>query len=1578
MRRWLAGLAAGIVAGGAALALATNGQPPPAPKPPPSTRPEVPGAARTLVPFGIETTADGPRAWALGQAGERTVVLQRAPLGGWSSAPLPVAGRPVGGSAPQHAGELSEDGHGAVLLADPELPDQDARLLVRAPGGTFAAAPAADAVLQPGERLASDATLPAARAFLAVIGGRDAATLVVPTNSEGTATGVLRLDSTGWHREVIDGGAVRPAGLAAAGPERAWLLGTAGDRVVLLHREPPAAGEDARWVPLAPGRGSLLSGQALPAGVTSVAVDGPPADPLTATPDGLWLDLRVTPADGSPPVDVTEHLAVPAAADPAATPTPTPSAEPSPSPTPTPSATPTPTPTPTPSPTPSPTPTPSPSPTPTATPGPPVTATLDGRWCDLPAATALCDHRLGFTFGRGERGYRSVAGPATADAPFGTREVSAPVDLGVAADARNRDAERHGGYAQLAGETFALRDGIGEDGTSTTQAIAFSADGTTGFTGGTVAFGAVTAARPDPVPDAPLLSALGDAIVSAAASPNGDGRIFAISRRGSALLYVPGRDWMYPNTGLMSVLANGRFVPLRAVVWPRPNVLIGVGSAGALVTAGRDPVALDLTSEDISEDPRRQLTTYDDLPVEATLLAVACTATDPLECTAVGRNGLIVRGDGLRWHVERLPTEAPSATDITSVAYDGRTPLVATTNGLYHGDAAGRWTRDAALHDALEAAGRPAAVERVATEPGGGTVVDGQFKRDAPTAPWQATNAPLELHPVAIAAFREGGELRTIVSAAASAPPLPTPVTNEEGPPTDDDDGPFRGVVQLDASPVDAVVLRETADGWVDIDATSYQPSGGRDLPRTTPNTRAFVLDAEGTGLALGGNAGTQTDPRGRDRVAANASARRLEHGGAPPSTPPAFEAAEPGTLAPDAVRLAIGGHPACLDRCTGGGGQGLTPDVHLSAAAARVKTMAAAGVGPSALLVGGGRASLGGEPLDEAGARRYRELVEDADVPTYVLPGPGDLVGGGDEAFASAFADAAAPQGTGATPEGVEEGAITPFEGAGERVFAFDLRAAAGTVRVVAIDNAAGRLAGGPDGPQAQWLREVMAGARTRGIPVVVVGSASLDGAQRMPRADDAEEELALLVGHASAYVATAGVDDPADPHFGGVLSRTEISRPNAAATLAVFQSSALGYSPARSPWQIEDDYDEAEFNRQTSAALLMLDVAVGRYDAGTGVAPVAAMSEPLVESLAIDSSLRTIPVGFALPLGVAAADPAPLRFLLREEDSEPSAPLEQGSAYNGVFLPQHQCALWSLSCDSVVPTDIAFTSSNPQVARFVAVRRGRTAEDQVRPEIVLDAEGRVVDDPRGVFCPLAPGTTEVTVTTAGRRVSSTIEVVPMSALRLPREVRVTPIAPGTCGFPDFAARERPKDQPAVAPEAPAPAQPPIPAPIVPQPAPAPNPAPAPQPLPQTAPPVPPPPPVAPVEPAPLVSQPPVDQARPPVGPAGKPPAPVAPPALPSGLSVQSAPATQVQAFQATQVQQQRRRAQAFEADSAAVAYAHPPSPLPWEVLGGGAVLALAIAGGSLTGRARRRSLAPAYAVQTVTERPPSRGRHL
>ena len=700
---------------------------------------------------------------------------------------------------------------------------------------------------------------------------------------------------------------------------------------------------------------------------------------------------------------------------------------------------------------------------------------------------------------------------------------------------------------------------------------------------------------------------LGDALVAAAAAPNGDGRVFAISRQGAAVVYTADRGWTFPDTGLAPALANGRYVQLRAVAWPRPDVVIGVGSAGALVTALRDPVPFDLGLDD---DTRGAVETYDDLPVEATLLAIACNANDALECTAVGRNGLIVRGNGLQWHVEHLPAGVPAATDLTSVAYDGRTPLVATTAGLFQGDGDGEWTRDDALQTALSDAGLPPAVTRVATEPGGGTVVDGHFERDAPTAPWRATSAPLDLYPVAIAAIRDGGQVRTIVSAAPSAPPLPEPVKDEPRPPNGPD-GPRPDPVPLDASPVDAMVLRETADGWVDLDGASYQPSGGRDLPQTTPNTRVLVLDQDGTGMALGGIAGTVTDPRAPDPVAASASVRRLDHGAPAPSPRVASEPGETGPTPAGTVRLAIGGHPACLDRCTGGGGQGLTPRCPR-------RHRARAREGDGRRRQRPGRAALRRRP--RLARRRAAGRGRCAPLPR-ADPGrrradlrparPGRHAGWWRRGVRRRVRRRARAPGDGGAPRtaSTRRRARRPRTEApgARRAFAFDVRAAAGTVRVVAIDNAAGRLAGGIDGPQAQWLRDTMVAAHAQGFPVVVVGSASLDGAQRMPRADDADQELGLLAGLASAYVATAGVDDPDDPHFGGVLSRSELNLPGTPFPLAVFQSSTLGYSAPRSAIEFEEDtFDEAEITRQTTAALLMIDVAVDRMDPATGLAPV------------------------------------------------------------------------------------------------------------------------------------------------------------------------------------------------------------------------------------------------------------------------------------------------------------------------------------------------------------------------------------
>jgi hypothetical protein len=1505
VRRWVALGASAIATAGAALAFA-QGNGAPAEPAPWSTRPEVPGAARTLVPFGVETTPAGPRAWALGLAGDATVVLQRAPGGGWSAARL-ATGRPVGGQAPQHAGEMTADGHGAVLLAEPT------RLFTRAPGAAFTGAP------DPGAALAEDEQLVGgARTLLAVLGGDAPATLVAPTTADGIGRAVLRLDADGWQREPLDAPVpVHPVGLAAAGPGRAWMLATAGDRVVLLRRDETAL----RWV-LADFDAELLNA------VAKVEVSAPPADPLTATSDGLWIDLRITPHGGTAPVDLTERLKVteaPDTAEPTATPIATATATATPSATPTPAA---------------------------------PQLVVEGRWCDL---EPLCDHPLGFTFAHGARGYRSVATAATADAKFGTREISAPVDRGLAPDARAHDAQRQGGYAALEGEAFALRDGIGEDGSSTTQAIAFSADGT-GFTGGTIAFGAVSRAAISPPPASEPLPLQGDALISGASAPAGDGRVFAFTRSMRAMLYAPGQGWSRAYTPLSETGAHNRYSPPMVIAWPRKNLMIGGGAAGLLTTITADPVGL---GSDVEPRPSMRMVNFDALRVQDTVLAIACTPSDPLDCVAVGLDGLIVRGDGLSWRVQALPDSAPEHTHITGVAFDGRTPLLATTDGLYVGGDGDGYARDDGLRARMLAAGLTGAVSRVVTVAGGGIAVDGRFARDNGTAEWRPTAAPLELHPYALAAYRDAnGAVRAIVSATSDPVPLPDPVEPEDDrDPPGDGEPPQYEPVPPAPSPADAVVLRETADGWFDLDRASFQRSGGRDLPEMTLNTRAILVDGDGTGLLLGGVSDASTTPfdtgdPDEPTLGGVASARRLERGALVPVPREESETAET-PAPPGAVRLAVGGHPACLDRCGGAGGQGYGPDLNLQSALARVRAMSAGGAGPAALLIGGGRASLGGEPLDPGGARRYRELTQGAGVPTYVLPGPGDLPNGGAEAFASAFASAPAPQGTGDAPAGVDLLTVTQPEGGGagqaRSTFAFDVKAAAGTVRIIAIDNAAGRLAGGPDGAQARWIRETMEQARRSGFPSIVVGSMPLDDTQAAQPAEDAAEEIALLAGRASAYVATAGVDDPADRRFGGVLAQREVVAPGIDAVLPLLQSSTLGYAPAHN---FTVDSDDLEGFRQTDAALLMIDVAVGRLDPSTGVAPVSAGAEPLLEGLALDQAWREIPLGWAIPLFVTASDPTPRRFLVSPAPDEPLRPASSGTA-SGMLIDQ--CRFFLRACATVVPTNMTFTSSDPRIARFVAVRPGGPETDG-DPVVVLDAAGNVVDDPRGFICPLAIGTVDVTVTALGRRVASPVRVVPVSSFD-DGDIRTNPIPAGTCAFPTFTrAADEPK--PAATPQEPAATTPPAadPAPAAPEPQPGPQPA-QPQPVPPAPAPAPPVP-AAPAPPAPAVpagAPSAADPARPPVAPAPKPPVPPAPPAPPQGLQVQQVDAPQVQPFQAMQHAEQRRAEYAYEADSAAVAYAHPRSPLPWEIAGGVAVLALVMAGGGLAGRSRSRAVAVA-----------------
>ena len=109
----------------------------------------------------------------------------------------------------------------------------------------------------------------------------------------------------------------------------------------------------------------------------------------------------------------------------------------------------------------------------------------------------------------------------------------------------------------------------------------------------------------------------------------------------------------------------------------------------------------------------------------------------------------------------------------------------------------------------------------------------------------------------------------------------------------------------------------------------------------------------------------------------------------------------------------------------------------------------------------------------------------------------------------------------------------------------------------------------------------------------------------------------------------------------------------------------------------------------------------------------------------------------------------------------NEPLRPASSGTA-SGTLIDQ--CRFFLRACTTVVPTNMTFASSDPRIARFVAVRPGGENSDG-DPEVVLDASGNVVDDPRGFICPLALGTVDVTVTALGHRVASPVRVIPVSS---------------------------------------------------------------------------------------------------------------------------------------------------------------------------------------------------------------------
>jgi hypothetical protein len=701
----------------------------------------------------------------------------------------------------------------------------------------------------------------------------------------------------------------------------------------------------------------------------------------------------------------------------------------------------------------------------------------------------------------------------------------------------------------------------------------------------------------------------------------------------------------------------------------------------------------------------------------------------------------------------------------------------------------------------------------VAGLPDGGAVAAGRdivIERDSAAAPWRFSRQPiLGSTAIAAAAVRAGGSVRAVLSVV---PQIAYPAADDLPPPDPNVPPP---IVPPFGLPGDGYLLSETASGWEDEERTAFA-GAGPDRPIKTDPTLALLLEPSGEGWAVGGWSGN-ADAAGRgvsasggggSAVRARVRTAAIARFGSAAAAAPIGATPQPLPMPAGPVRFAVAGNAQCEEACADLAPQALGPDRTLSAALGLV-ARTRGGWGPRAMLYTGNRVGTGLGPAD--GARYASLLGSQAGLPVFPALGSSDLGdGSGAGVFETSFAGFPAPLGSGSPPSGVSTAGIPgAAPGAGARThYAFDSAGAGGTVRVVVIDNSAGSLAlsdpyQNPLEPQLPWLEAVLADARAKGIPTIVMGNRSLNTSftpKLNVAADGSAVAKALVDGGASAYL----FDRPEE-------NRSMRIPAGAVATIPSFGTGTLGYRSQLSG-VVGSESADSLFG---DAGVMVLELSAGERDPATNRAPVKARLIPVIQDLsleAIDGTLlrRSIPALFSglgrRPLGgdrwgTASAGGVP----------NPSG----GDPYTQ--FPPNQCLV--AGCATRISPEYSFTSSDPDIADFV--RQDPNSTNLRKP--FLDPKGKVAtDNSSALLCPFNAGTTTVTVNAGGYSYSQPVTV---QAGSVQRPCGTRPLRPDR--FKRNAASASPPPPPPPPPVSPSPTPtsfPPPPPPAAPPP-PVPNP---------------------------------------------------------------------------------------------------------------------------------------------------------
>ena len=946
-----------------------------------------------------------------------------------------------------------------------------------------------------------------------------------------------------------------------------------------------------------------------------------------------------------------------------------------------------------------------------------------------------------------------------------------------------------------------------------------------------------------PVPFRRPLTAIAPAPGAAAGSLESEA--LAVGDDGEVARYRPGTGW---EPEFLFTASGKRATPtLRAVAWPLPNRAFAVGDGGAMWVWQKEA---QLWKPDPALPPTL---------LRANFTGVAFDPNRPSRGYAIGKQGLLL-GYGRSWTRETLPAGVPAEANFTSIAFAGseaivtyKYPVLKSGLAVYEGgvivNGGSGWEVDSGAQTAL-AGGVP---QLVAALPDGGAAIataesrsgDGVIERQGPSAPWERAAGGTVGYPAALAAFREDGQVRVVVSVARGQ--------------TDRDIGTDQEQVFAQSPvgqaplftdpyplPGSGSVLRQTPSGWRDEQHQSFplphsEGQTAYDLPVRPDPVLALLIGPDGSGgWAVGGETGTFV--RFQGEAVQTAGVMRYGASAAPPSN------ATETPIAPTAgsATFAVGGGAQCAGPCADLSGTGIGPDRWLGAALGK------AGGIPDLrgfLYAGAGVADGLGSTLGAADFAREEQAYArrlaggSTALPVFAAPSPSDLDGSGSlSAFAAAFAASPQPFGTAPPPPGV---APTSLSGAGKAYYSFLSNGSGGQVRVIVLDYSAPTLGLS----QRCWLASELQASGAGGVPAIVLGQRDLAGQVEHNAAADAAEVLPILVR--GAWPSECG-SPPSGEAWGASAYFFDFPQQNRTYSLTsggrsipAFGTGTLGY--VEPPRARETDFVGA-------SGFLVAAVNVAARDAASNVAPVGVRLIPNVGSLALDASDGTL---------LRRSRPALFEALARRplaggECRGPGAPsgCEVMNPDPYVQIPS-DCL--GGKCSTAVLPEYSFTSSQPDIADFVA---HDPASSNPR-NVLLVNEKPVADSSSGLLCAFNAGTTTVTVSAGGLSYSTKVTVLAGSVQR-------------PCGTTPLHSRVTQAASPApVAPPAPAPAPtaplpsppppPPPPAPVSPPPA-APT-APAPQPPPPPKPAVVPPflaPPLAPAPPVPFAPPPPTPAFQP------------------------------------------------------------------------------------------------------------------